>query len=562
MHSNNHESNSLRHGEQRWTFVAEAEASSSSSSSSTSNSNDHQSFECELMSENDTATAITDNEKEKNSEDASSNVISPHGLQNLGNTCYFNAALQMLFSLPSFASQLKNASDYYQELTIEKERPYKVHIIEPLQIIQQQHQQQDESSAFSSSLPSEDDEEAVRPITNKEKKMPLLDALTELSSSFLKENNNTNHVNINKDTFTAINPQNLKDQVDSVTDLFRGYRQQDAHEFLITLLDLLQDEMIKASNANINRKAASGDKEDSTNADSTAILVNADIQSIEAEVTVDSNKSVDDHTMEDEDKDYVYVSSASKIEENSSADSEENKKQHVTDQFQMEITVKFTCESCDYTRSHVELYNHLSFEVPANNNIIFTVEDALAIFFGSETLSLTCEHCGSSSAIQKSEIQNPPRALLIHLKRFTVEGTWENLKIQKNCSPVEFQKYLSLSPFMAARCPSTKPTYRLKSIVHHIGSSADCGHYVTDALYPQKREQPRRRSKLFQWYRFNDSLVIPTSWREVESSNKSAYMLLYELLDSSNHDDYLLSTKTKWKYFTPRWWVSKRALIS
>jgi len=63
MHSDNNESNSLRHGEQRWTFVAEAEASSSSSS--TSNSNDQQSFECELMSENDTATAITDNEKEK-----------------------------------------------------------------------------------------------------------------------------------------------------------------------------------------------------------------------------------------------------------------------------------------------------------------------------------------------------------------------------------------------------------------------------------------------------------------------------------------------------------------
>jgi len=79
----------------------------------------------------------------------------------------------MLFSLPSFASQLKNANDYYQELTIENERPYKVHIIEPLQIFQEQQQQyQDESSAFSptSSLPSEEDEEAVRPITNKEKK--------------------------------------------------------------------------------------------------------------------------------------------------------------------------------------------------------------------------------------------------------------------------------------------------------------------------------------------------------------------------------------------------------
>jgi len=471
----------------------------------------------------------------------------------------------MLFSLPSFASQLKNANDYYQELTIENERPYKVHIIEPLQIFQEQQQQyQDESSAFSptSSLPSEEDEEAVRPITNKEKKIPLLDALTELSSSFFKGNNNTNHVNINKDTFTAINPQNLKDQIDSVTDLFRGYRQQDAHEFLITLLDLLQDEMIKASNANINRKVTSGGKEDSNNADSTVVLVDADIESIEAEVTVDSNKSVDDHTMEDEDKDYVYISSASKTEENNSTDSKENKKQHVTDQFQMEITVKFTCESCDYTRSHVELYNHLSFEVPANNSIIFTVEDALAKFFVSETLSLTCEHCGSSSAIQKSEIQNPPRALLIHLKRFTVKGTWENLKIQKNCSPVEFHKYLSLYPFMAARCPSTKPMYRLKSIVHHIGSSADCGHYVTDALYPQIREQSRKRSKLFQWYRFNDSVVIPTSWREVESSNKSAYMLLYELLDSSNHDDYLLSTKTKWKYLAPRWWASKRALIS
>uniref|UniRef100_A0A7S4ILU3 USP domain-containing protein n=1 Tax=Odontella aurita TaxID=265563 RepID=A0A7S4ILU3_9STRA len=61
--------------------------------------------------------------------------------------------------------------------------------------------------------------------------------------------------------------------------------------------------------------------------------------------------------------------------------------------------------------------------------------------------------------------------------------------------------------------------YRLKSVVHHIGSSANCGHYTADA----------QRSG--EWMRFNDRVVSRKEAKDVtgEAALKTAYMVLYEL---------------------------------
>ena len=97
------------------------------------------------------------------------------GLNNMGNTCYLNSALQMLASLDDFGDQI-------QKTTIR----------------------------YDSKL-----------------RQSLVDVLTRLNNG------------------ETVRPDDFKTVVDERTSLFIGYRQQDSHEFLTTLLDLLDEDFKK-----------------------------------------------------------------------------------------------------------------------------------------------------------------------------------------------------------------------------------------------------------------------------------------------------------------------------
>jgi ubiquitin C-terminal hydrolase len=532
--------------------------------------------------------------------------IMPRGLQNLGNTCYFNAALQMLFSLHFFSQDLIQLQDYYHSNNLikdsyqpaqqPKQPHYKVHIITP-QTSEENTITVSEESNYTSGRTSETtmlsttNNSMLTP--NHALNLPLLRAITDLLSKLLNLAKAATPTILNPEQSDAINPQKLKEQIDTVTDLFHGYRQQDAHEFLITLLDLLHDEILHFSKANHSSQENSGGSSSSLNRKeknnnthtnpslpfneinrknedpNNMIVVVDNTAGIEyMESVIVPPQSVIESTMEDlnattadEDKDYVYIidNAAARVDE----DEEVQSGIHVppTQQFHMEITVNLTCESCHYTRSHVELYNHLSFEVLPKNTTTL-LKDSLMKFFSKDFVDVSCERCDCKRAIQTLQLKKAPRALLIHWNRFTIDFTTDNPKVQKNSSPVEFQEYLSLSTLIMG--DDTTNTYRLKSVVHHIGSSVDCGHYITDALYihhhhPQQQHRKQRQRKKKQWYRFNDSVVVPITWRDVLGSstttNGSAYMLLYELEDTST-----ACTKRKggWKYLSaPKWWSSK-----
>jgi len=110
--------------------------------------------------------------------------ILPSGLSNLGNTCYLNSSLQLLFSLPGFFNSLLKCS------TGEK-------------------YQKDQSSPF------------------------LYSTLMNLYQSTGKK--------INKGK--TLSASNLKKCIDGLSKRFVGYEQRDAHEFLSDLIDLLHEEM-------------------------------------------------------------------------------------------------------------------------------------------------------------------------------------------------------------------------------------------------------------------------------------------------------------------------------
>lgn len=532
--------------------------------------------------------------------------IPPRGLQNLGNTCYFNAALQMLFSLNFFSHDLIQLREYcfsnnlvkdsYQPAQQPKQPNYKVHIITP-----QTSEDNTITVSAEANSPSTSTSETMLSATNTSRlspsnslNLPLLRAITDLVSKLLNLANAATPTVSNPEQPDAINPQNLKEQIDAVTDLFHGYRQQDSHEFLITLLDLLHDEILhfsKASHSSKDNSAGSSslsreentntfanpppnafpfneitrNKEDPNNmvvmVDNTADLRCGESEIIPPQSVIESAMEDLTATIVDEDKDdYVYVSPNTVAGVGAEQELQSKIPIPPTQQFHMEITVNLTCESCHYARSHVELYNHLSFEVQPKNTTTL-LKDSLMKFFSKDFVDISCERCDCKRAIQTLQMKKAPRALLIHWNRFTIDFTTDNPKVQKNSSPVEFQEYLSLSTLIMG--DDTTNTYRLKSVVHHIGSSADCGHYITDALYihhqqhQQHRKQRQRKKK--QWYRFNDSVVDPITWRDVLGSatatNGSAYMLLYELEESSKTRSKL---KGGWKYLSsPKWWTSR-----
>jgi hypothetical protein len=119
------------------------------------------------------------------------------GLRNIGNSCYLNAAVQMLFSVGSFISDLES---FYT---------------------------------------------TVRMASSPHVLMPLTENLLDLARRMK---------NLRSDRAiesSSADPSKLKEAVDKATDKFKGFQQRDAHEFAATFIDLLHDEATAASQGGV-----------------------------------------------------------------------------------------------------------------------------------------------------------------------------------------------------------------------------------------------------------------------------------------------------------------------
>jgi ubiquitin carboxyl-terminal hydrolase 36/42 len=95
--------------------------------------------------------------------------------------------------------------------------------------------------------------------------------------------------------------------------------------------------------------------------------------------------------------------------------------------------------------------------------------------------------------------------------RFSILGG----KINKH---VSFTQRLDLTRFLCPQSAHRGPvplTYRLVSMVTHVGSSVHCGHYTAVA-----------QTSTGQYYQFDDSSVRPISLSAVLDTN--AYIMMYE----------------------------------
>lgn len=152
------------------------------------------------------------------------------GLANLGNTCYMASALQMLASVDGFVQDLQNRVP--PPTGPKKNDDSNVKAEEEEEKVEEEYILMDTDASSSSATKFE---RRVR------------DALLELLGGLA-----------NGET---VRPDDFKRCIDEHSGLFLGYRQQDSHEFLTTLLDLI-DEEYKKKDDDEKKKEGEGKSED------------------------------------------------------------------------------------------------------------------------------------------------------------------------------------------------------------------------------------------------------------------------------------------------------------
>jgi ubiquitin C-terminal hydrolase len=454
------------------------------------------------------------------------------GLKNLGNTCYLNSALQMLASLDNFSPTL----------------------------------------------------ESFTPLSQDADKLLLKHEFVTLIQSL--QNGET------------VRPDAFKKAFDQRSTLFIGYRQQDAHEFLTTLLNLLDEVYLQAPNNSTSLVSDVTGQEGEKQEDCIMDDVNQDDGKIKSDVgpLTDENSSklisndppvaklssfrdlaVDQITEllhgdkklgaphllipqmplnEDEshpqckliggravvvaDENCPMVIASDKSDRSSSSSSGDTavpahthaleNASPINEYFCTEVRSRLTCDSCMYTRTQTEKYLYLSTDVLPDSGS--TLTEGLQKFFAPEKRDIKCEKCFYETATQYREITRLPPALLFHFKRFIVDVSPDYTRVtyRKNQSAVEFPAELSLdansmlSDFFAEDISlpsSSNQGYHIKSICNHIGSSASCGHYTTDA-------NRLCQAGVRRWMRFNDSSVSQVD-NALQSAVSTSYMALYEI---------------------------------
>uniref|UniRef100_A0A8C7Z0D5 Ubiquitin carboxyl-terminal hydrolase n=1 Tax=Oryzias sinensis TaxID=183150 RepID=A0A8C7Z0D5_9TELE len=274
----------------------------------------------------------------------------------------------------------------------------------------------------------------------------------------------------------AISPSDFRSEIQRVAPKFVGCNQQDAQEFLRSLLDGLHNE--------VNR------------------------------VTVRPRSSVEDF-------DHYSDEEKSKRMWNLYLAREDSK---VVDLFVGQLKSSLTCTVCGFRSTMFDPFWDLSIPIAQERPGEVTLKDCLRLFTKEDVLDgeekPTCNKCKARRKCTKRfSIQKFPQILVIHLKRFSDS----NSRSSKLSTFVNFPlKELDLREFSADN--GEHPVYNLYAVSNHTGNTLG-GHYTAYCRNPA----------LGEWYSYNDSRVSPISSGQVRTSN--AYVLFYELAPSS-HSKY------------------------
>ncbi|CAL8109144.1 unnamed protein product [Orchesella dallaii] len=330
----------------------------------------------------------------RNFEVVSSTERSKTGLKNLGNTCYMNSIIQCLSHTRGLVDYLR--SEEYMKEWHPGRSPTKGEATEELSA-------------------------AIKQMHSGHRSISLLD---------------------------------LKSTIGKHHRAFRGYEQQDSHEFITILLDWLHEEMNRAT----EKTPLKEQKNDGL-----------------------SDEVAASRTWEDYKK-----SNNSKISE----------------LFCGQQKSCVTCSSCSTQSVTFEPFFILSVPIPSSGKKC-DIQQCIDFYTTEEELSgWNCVQCKKKvRATKKIDLWRLPPYLIIHLQRFYNDGYWK-----KRLTEIDFPvDNLNLNPKVIGTDRSTTYDYQLYSVSNHYGSM-DGGHYTAYCRLPGT------------WLRFDDLEVCPINGRDVPSA--------------------------------------------
>jgi len=126
-----------------------------------------------------------------------------------------------------------------------------------------------------------------------------------------------------------------------------------------------------------------------------------------------------------------------------------------------------------------------------------------------------CEKCEcKQSTTSCSRLATTPNHLVINIKRFI---NIDDINFKKR-NLIQFPIILDISQIVSEKYIVNNCKYKLVSVINHIGSSTNSGHYYS-YTYSSVYEK---------WFQFNDSKVTEITQNKIVTEN--AYMLFYEAM--------------------------------
>ncbi|XP_063535147.1 ubiquitin carboxyl-terminal hydrolase 36 isoform X2 [Cydia strobilella] len=171
------------------------------------------------------------------------------------------------------------------------------------------------------------------------------------------------------------------------------------------------------------------------------------------------------------------------------------------------------CLACHHLSTTYQHFQDLLLDIRKHS----TLDEALDSFFSRERLEdlgYKCEACNKKvSATKQFFVERAPMVLCIALKRFSLVGG----KLSKH---VQFRKKISLNKYMFNKNNHQQLSYKLVSLVTHLGPGQNCGHYTALGQAPGG-----------QYCQFDDSSVRALPLSAVLATN--AYIMFFEKDDDA-----------------------------
>jgi ubiquitin C-terminal hydrolase len=416
------------------------------------------------------------------------------GLKNLGNSCYMNSILQVLFNTHEFKDIIID-SDLAKKLYPFVTKNISSENIKNYSLIM---------------------EKCISTLTYQLHKL-------------------TNIIWSDSATSSVISPNEFKSIFGNKMESFRNYNQQDCHEALNCILDTIHTEL--EINVNIEYK-----------------IFNNDYLKLFDMIDEKKLSDIECCKMEGEYPNIWELYRAKKALESYN----KRKYSMITNLFQNLICDTIQCPTCNFHTYIFEPSNIISVSIPNNKfnneqineqiskinhfeqmdetrkNTIrelltssnkqkqtYSLDECFDKFTNIEVLDDTnkwfCPHCNNKvNAIKTCKIWIPSKILIVHIKRFVHNFNNSNYTANKLNNMVEFPvNNFNIKNYMS---DYTKKDiiYDLYAVSNHMGS-IDGGHYYS---YVKSLEDSK-------WYNMNDSHV--SSIDEKNIINQNAYVLFYKL---------------------------------